>query len=50
VVCWSPCGMAIVADFFTFSTPSAILSIISDKCRRRYAWEITHDELISRLA
>src|SRR5439155_1853105 len=32
---------AALTDFFTSSGPLAILSIISDKCRRRHAWEIS---------
>ena len=35
---------AALADFFTSSGPLAILSIISDKCRLRHAWDISTDK------
>jgi hypothetical protein len=34
--------------FFHILQPLAILSIISDKCRRRHAWEISTDKPASR--
>jgi hypothetical protein len=35
---------AALTDFFTSSGPLAILSILSDKRRIRYPWEISTDE------
>ena len=37
-------SFATLTDLFTSSGPLAILSIISDKCRRRHAWDISTDK------